>query len=535
MSSDFGLSGLTPIVLQSARYGLSISFLCVTIAFFPRMLAAYLRTKGRSNLRRPQKLACGVEVILALAILPALALHPALITVYLTQPPDTFPWLSDILGGLGTEPYGIVLIGVYLHLPFAYFRVRAIRLEEYLASVSKARQLGHPMVTSWVAFLSVPLLIELIPFFIFLSILAEGMVFVPYMNLGQHSETLGRILLDHLLTHDVTEQTANNVIIVFLVKLVSAFLLYRLVSKYRGPMVRKIHRLFTLASQVTALPRSLNAVSEYSRCIVPVKLFLRLFLVFASGAIAALCLVVICVTDVIVLLIVFKYALSGGAFSWKGIWIEATNASWSVPSLTDTIWANLYVGLVGSLVSLVLFYGITMLVGKRDRWTEKGFSRIVGGALTLLAVVPAALYGYRCRGVLVAMPYLSVPVLLGFIGLFWAMLSTGPAARRALYRLERQRKLLSLQLISYWREMAGYLTKEGAILWGWIFLLLWNDIAIQLFAVPSFYGMSSFLLPLGGHGVPTVIASALAILQLGILLFAIPGTWWALWRTSKSK
>lgn len=514
---------MSGIIEQSTVYGLLISAFCLLIAVSLRSYLAHINALAEFSAPVFGRIGLIFDYTIIVTMVPAMALHPALVTVYLYSLGDLSPMVPNYLAGLDQSEAGIICLGTFVHLPYAYLYIRScLPLEDFVSTWHKAKMHYLPSAASYLSFVTLPVLLKLIPFFIILSVLIEGMIFIPYLNMTTSDNTIGRGLYDAVTTYKIAPTTAGVLLAVLLLKILFAVILGYVIAKKEA---RWKEKGALVLFKVLPHRRSRSGrlfTTDFGFSSKGGSLFMSTLPIFLVSLCLLVMLCLIVLADAALIATLWKHI--GQGITDQGLvvlWNSITEAVQDIP-LIFAVYNTAKVAFFGAILGVLIVLLASIWAGRRDYWVSHKTSHNLWLTSAIFVAVPPALYGYLFRDQLRSYPVLFLTLIFGWIGACAGLLTLGEGVQHALYKLERIRKSFSLDGFRYWKNSAFLIRNRIIMMALWIYLLLWNDTSLQLFSKPAFNGLPTHIIAAGHHGLSSEIASALAILQAALLFVTVP-------------
>lgn len=500
------------VVFNSFLLAISIAIVCVTSSIAIQVLLAL------STLREPHNRGAIFENIVLFSCMPGVLLHPAIVIYYLVGSLDTGDGYLDSVIWMNNDTIGsFIVIGVFLHFAFAYIFVNGLKIRKlvtqwHISCVSYS----IPKEESFLKIVLFPIIIRSIPFVLFLSLVTEGMVFLPGLHQSSAS-TIGRQLLESATGTGGTIKYATLIFLIFLSKVIIVFMLshifHKCEAKWQNAIItRNIYIPTTILKLVNSIAEAGLTLLYFTIPIILPVILIDFYLLYALMA------------D-----LVNGLFISGGISNTVNALLSNT---YHYPILFAAI-NTLYVAFVSAVLCIFVFLAIIVYAGKRDIWTFGRYTNWILAAGAAFSSVPIVIYAYLLSSRLATYPVFTIILLFLFVGLIYSLFIFGKGISTAFYGHEKLRSSLGINAIEYWTAFWALLASEVVVAFIFIWALLWNDTVIQMFAQGSFHGFPQALVSLTRDGLPVEESSGIALIQLIMIGLILPKSWIAIRQLTK--
>lgn len=338
----------------SLRVGSLVSLGAISIATVIQVSAGFIEYTGRRHAfadDRPKRFMYGITIAL---IIPAFVLHPALLAAFFFTSDYYFSSLQPVLSSLTHTQLGFYCLATYLYLPFAFFYMRGVSVGRFVSNFFSARNLGIDLYSALFVTLIGPLLAHLIPLFLYLTVMSEGMVLVPYFFPGGGVDTVGHAILSSTLNYSYSKFTARELISFTIVKVALVIAIGIGIRKCRYAIVDTFFTIMLIATRHTSLhERTVNNRSTVLMFLAPVFLILVTVPVLIPAA--------------IVFSILITYAFSNFYQVIRHLPTLLTESRTNI-SLGDAFAQSCFVSMIAAISTTGLFLVLSIFLARRDGW-----------------------------------------------------------------------------------------------------------------------------------------------------------------------
>jgi hypothetical protein len=496
------------IVVESTILGLVVSLICVILSVLIQIASSIAILSPVQYKYTPL-----LSKVFLLSTVPGIVLHPAIIIFFLVGL-DTYGDNGDtisLIWNSNTSILSFIVIATFLHFPLAFLHVHSFGVNALVRQWQSANiAFAIPKVKSLIKFVLFPLLLKSLPFMLFLMLVVEGMVFLPYLHQSGKT-TVGRLLLENAIGAGGTVEFSSLLFIIFLVKVAVSFIIYKIIEKQE---LYWRNRFISLSLNMPSwLLRAFNSIVNNNKILL---------------SLSSLFILPVLLIDAYIVYSLFDQLVGGlTSLSISDLYDALADRSYGVP-IIDAARNTFTIAFISSMLCVFVFVVIIRLSGSKDSWVIGKNTKHILTIGSAFASVPLVVYAYTFSEQLVTNSIFTIGFLFVFLGLIYAVLIFGHGAALVLFRHELFRCTLGFGLVQYWKTFFLKLIPDLVVVFVFVYALLWNDTVVQMFAQSSFKGLPPTFAPLGRDGLTLEISAGVSLIQLVTVSFIFLPTWIAL-------